>query len=525
MRPRISLRDALADPQLLGNAIPGESWAIWRTLLIAAMGEELTDDERVLFARVTGRESEPLERLDEFWGIVGRRGGKTRAAGTLGAYVATLCDWSDVLAPGERGVLPVLAASTFQADRVFQHINGILQHSPMLSEMIEGTPTSEVIRLSTDIDIQIRPANFRTIRSITAVTAICDELAFWHIEGSRNPDAEVLNAIRPSMGTTGGMLFVISSPYAKRGELWKTFRAHHGPDGDPTILVAKGTSRTFNSTLPARVVEKAFERDPAAAAAEYGGEFRGDIEAVLSPEAVEACVSAGVRERGRIDGFTYFAFVDPSGGSADSMTMAIAHKEEKRAVLDVVREVKPPFSPEGVVAEFATDLARYGITSVKGDRYAGEWPREQFRKHGIQYHANARPKSELYLDLIPRVNSQEVDLLDHPRIVPQISGLERRTSRGGRDSIDHAPGGHDDVANAVAGALVLVFEAAFKAEHLGPTLQISTIGVDGRVTRMNEPPRRAWTRHDAPSPPVNVPLPAPAVPAPPSLSVKWMDRR
>jgi hypothetical protein len=33
--------------------------------------------------------------------------------------------------------------------------------------------------------------------------------------------------------------------------------------------------------------------------------------------------------------------------------------------------------------------------------------------------------------------------------------LERRTARGGKDSIDHSPGQHDDVANAVAGALVL----------------------------------------------------------------------
>jgi len=35
-----------------------------------------------------------------------------------------------------------------------------------------------------------------------------------------------------------------------------------------------------------------------------------------------------------------------------------------------------------------------------------------------------------------------------------LSGLERRTSRGGRDTIDHAPGNHDDIANAVAGVLV-----------------------------------------------------------------------
>jgi len=34
--------------------------------------------------------------------------------------------------------------------------------------------------------------------------------------------------------------------------------------------------------------------------------------------------------------------------------------------------------------------------------------------------------------------------------------LERRTAQGGRDSIDHPPGAHDDLANAAAGALVSV---------------------------------------------------------------------
>jgi hypothetical protein len=40
-------------------------------------------------------------------------------------------------------------------------------------------------------------------------------------------------------------------------------------------------------------------------------------------------------------------------------------------------------------------------------------------------------------------------------LISQLHGLERRTARGGRDSIDHAPGAHDDIANAVAGALLL----------------------------------------------------------------------
>jgi len=49
-------------------------------------------------------------------------------------------------------------------------------------------------------------------------------------------------------------------------------------------------------------------------------------------------------------------------------------------------------------------------------------------------------------------------LLDDPRLLAQAANLERRTGRGGRDSISHSPGAHDDVINAAAGALRLVAE-------------------------------------------------------------------
>ena len=63
-------------------------------------------------------------------------------------------------------------------------------------------------------------------------------------------------------------------------------------------------------------------------------------------------------------------------------------------------------------------------------------------------------KSDLYRDLLPILNSGRAELLDVPRLVSQLCGLERRTARGGRDSIDHAPGAHDDLSNSVAGAIV-----------------------------------------------------------------------
>jgi hypothetical protein len=455
MKPLVAMREALADPNLLGSAIPGDSWLPWRTLLIAAMGEALTDEERAIFTTLTERDVEPLEPVEEFWGIVGRRGGKTRAAGTLAAYVGGLCDHSGYLATGERGVIPILAASVSQAGRAFMHARSILQHSPVLCDVIDGDPTADTIRLTTLVDIEVRPANFRTVRSITAVAAIADEIAFWQVEGAANPDGEILAALRPALATTGGPLMVISSPYAKRGELYGAFKRDFGPDGDPLVLVAKGTSKVFNSTLPDRVIARAYERDPVSASAEFGGEFRNDVSAYVDRDTVERCVARGVTERLYMARTKYQAFVDPSGGSNDAMTLAIAHADGDQVVLDLMRERKPPFSPEAVVIDFCEVLKAYGVTEVTGDRYAGEWPREQFRKNGVAYNLADRPRTDLYQAMLPALNSGKVSLLDSKSLVNQIANLERRVARGGRESIDHPANGHDDLANSVAGAIAL----------------------------------------------------------------------
>jgi hypothetical protein len=124
-------------------------------------------------------------------------------------------------------------------------------------------------------------------------------------------------------------------------------------------------------------------------------------------------------------------------------------------LLDFVSERKAPFSPDSAVGEFALVFKEYRISTIRGDRYAGEWPRERFAAHGISYQSADMNRSELYLSFLPMLNSGRLDLLDHRRMVTQFLGLERRTSRGGKDTIDHAPGAHDDVANAVAGAIVM----------------------------------------------------------------------
>ncbi len=458
----MSMRDALEHPDIFGAILPGDSWAAWRVLLIAVMGEELTEPEREIFRELTGRDYEPRTRCEELWAIVGRRGGKTRAIAVLAAYIASLVDWSDILAPGERASLPIISASLYQAQKCFQYLDGIYANVAALKKLVTGQ-TTDTISLSTRVDLECRPASFRTIRGGTAVAIICDEIAFWRSDNSANPDAEILNAARPMLATTGGLLAAITSPYAKSGEVWQTFKRDYGAAGDALVLVAKAASRTMNPGLPQSVVDRAYSRDAASAAAEYGGEFRQDVETFINPDVVDAAVVPGrfelppvVSSDARATPAQYVAFVDPAGGSGtDAMTLAIAHCEGDTGVLDLVREVKPPFSPEGVVADFAAVLALYGLSRVTGDRWGGEFVREQFQNKGITYDISERVRSDIYRELLPLMNSRRVELLDNKRLTTQLCNLERRTARGGRDSIDHAPGSHDDLINSAAGAIVL----------------------------------------------------------------------
>jgi hypothetical protein len=266
-----------------------------------------------------------------------------------------------------------------------------------------------------------------------------------------------LNAVRASMATFGSDAMVIagSSPYARRGVLWDAFRRWHGKD-DARNLVWQAPTRVMNPTVPQDFIDAEFERDAASANAEYGAEFRSDIAEFVSLAALEACTADGVFELPPTSGASYVAFVDPSGGSSDSMTLAIAHSDKfGTGILDCIRECRPPFSPESVVDEFVTVLLSYHCHKVCGDRYAGEWPRERFRMCGVTYELSEKPKSDIYRDMLPLLNSRKVQLLDDRRLISQLHGLERRTARGGKDSIDHAPGAKDDVANSVAGALLL----------------------------------------------------------------------
>jgi hypothetical protein len=386
------------------------------------------------------------------------------------------------LATGERATLPILSATTWQAQRAFNFIRGIFADAPALAGLIESE-TADTIRLSNRVDIECRPASFRTIRGATAVAFIADEVSFWWSdEAARNPDSQILAGARPSLATLGGLLICVSSPYGKRGESWNAYRRDYGPLGDPKIVVVNASSRRMNPLLSEAVVARAYERDAQSAKAEFGGSFRDDVAGFLDLALVEAAVDRGVVVRPPRAGVAYRAATDPSGGAHDSFVTAICHDEGDVAVLDCLVEVRPPFNPSAATRTMAEALKSYDLTRTVGDRYSAGWVIEAFAKEDVTYEHSERDRSEGYLDALPLFTSGRVRLIDNPRLVSQFASLERRSTPVGRDKVDHGPGGRDDCCNAAAlalsesGALALynsldwVGEVPKADESLGPLL-------------------------------------------------------
>jgi hypothetical protein len=444
---------AIRDPKLFKPWFKNpDSWAAWYAFLKVLFALPMTEADLAVYRQCTGRVEPPTVAAVEAWLICGRRAGKSFMLALTAVYLACFHAYRQFLAPGERATIMIIARDRKQSRVIFGYVRALLTQIPMLAQMIERE-TSDAFDLEGSVTIEVQTASYRSVRGYAIVAALCDELAFWPTDDSTEPDFEVINALRPGMAQfPNAMLLCASSPYAKRGALHDAFKRHYGKDGDP-VLVWKAPTRVMNPTVSQSVIDAAVERDASDAAAEWMAEFRSDLESFISRETVMGCVEAGVFERPPLGGIRYESFIDPSGGSNDSMTCAIGHVENEHVVIvDCVREIVAPFDPESAVDEFVHLLLRYGVRRTNGDRYAAAWVTTAFEKRGlVDYRHCELPRSALYLNLLPHLNSRTVRLLDHLRTVTQIASLERRTARGARDSIDHPRDQHDDIANAIAG--------------------------------------------------------------------------
>jgi len=443
--------EAITSPAYFGPAFKkSETWQNWLTLWKAVYGLEMTPEEMEVFRTCTGRQAVLQNGYREIYAIAGRRSGKTRMAATLVAFEALWGGWEQYLAQGERAYLFLFAVDKTQASVAYNYVKGLLELFPDEIERI----TTDEIQLKNRCSIMIKTSNYASSRGFSTAVVVLDELAFYPTEQYASPAEELITALLPSL-LPGGFIFGASTPYARFGYLFDAYETYFGQD-EEDVLIWKAGTRLLNPTFSDNILTRLFKGKLRRAhmETEINAEFRSDIEAFLPDSLIKGVMTKqpALPEPGR----NYFAFLDPSGGRVDSMTLGIAHVEEAEGiVLDRLEEFTPPFSPEEVVMNFAGLLKSYGISRCTSDRFGGTWIEEPFRKQGITIEMAELSASEIYLEFQVLVSMNRVRLLKHEKLYLQLRALERRARSGGRDLVTHPDGGHDDVANAAAGVCVI----------------------------------------------------------------------
>ena len=198
---------------------PGPSWVAWRTVEAAIFGLPVPDLD--LFKALTGRAEPPDRPASEAWIIAGRRSAKSRKAATVATYLSTIgtevLGYRQRLAPGERGVVLVMAVDKAQAKVTLDYARAYFQAIPMFRAMVERD-TGDGLELSNRMALTIVANDYRSIRGRTLVAAILDEVSYWRNEVTANPDLEVYRAVKPALASMPGSLLIgISSPIGGLG--------------------------------------------------------------------------------------------------------------------------------------------------------------------------------------------------------------------------------------------------------------------------------------------------------------------
>lgn len=453
-RSKVDIIGAIRDPNILGDVLSPAQEAALRTLY----GLEIPKNQESLVRRCTGHPPRKPKEYREAAFICGRRSGKSdKLAANVALYEAFFR--SHMLSPGERGIVLLLAQNMRQAQVVRNYIQGKIERSAILSRHVESTRAYE-LDLDNGITIAIHPASFRSIRGLSVVCCVCDEIAFWWTEdGYANPDVEVLRAVRPAMATfPNAKLVLASSPYAKSGvlfDLWQTRRK------DREVLVWHAPTALMNPAVPERFLQGEKRRDPEIYRREYEARFTEAVHGYLSAEDIAACVVEG-RESlpPRAEVSIYHAAID-AAFKGDTFTFAIAHEEGwgKKYVIDLLLGWKgsrtAPLRLGNVMPVIKGWLEKYRIRAVFGDQFGAEPLRQAFNAEGIGFGEvpfTLPTKADMYGNLRSLIMDRRIDLLDHRESLKELLSLEVEHLPGGHPRIGHPRRGgvHDDYADVIA---------------------------------------------------------------------------
>ena len=400
------------------------------------------------------------------WAL-GRRSGKTTMA-------ALVCLWDALLSPdlrrylrrGELRYAVAVATNLRQARLIVSAARSIVSRSPLLAELRASESDDEIV-FKTGAAVAAFPCTSRGGRGWPISTLVMDEAAHF-VDTDGNSAAEsVLRALVPSTAQFGdaARIIVASTPFGSDG-LFADLHAK-ATNGELDDAVARhATSAEMNPTLDSAVLSRELARDPESFKSEYEAQFVGCGGAFLDPERVAAAVA----DRAELDpgqATDWVAGLDPAF-SSDPFGLALVGRVPvrftplDRLVVGVVRSGQPSRAEsfeekrvnEDIVLREVADVCLRYRARVVTDQYAAPAIVDYLARRGLSVETvamTATSKTDVFAELRARLNTEALELYEHPGLLAELRRLRTRYSAGSASVVNPRVGGsHGDLAQALA---------------------------------------------------------------------------
>jgi hypothetical protein len=418
-------------------------WRRWVAFLRLLYGEKLERGDRVIIAQHTSAKPRYGAGYRTALALCGRQSGKSSVAAAIAVHEVL-----DAKRARTGEVYSLLVAQDERAARkiALSYCTSLVEQSPNYRERLLTDPRKSELLFDNSARLLCLPCVPSSVRGYRAVCCVVDELCHFPGDGL---DAEMIDALRPTLSSTDGRLICISSPGAPSGVAYDWVQR-----GDPDVLIWRAPSYLMNPTISRTFLDALKRGDPMAYAREIEGEFGATETTLLDPRQVEAACRADAKHLEPREGVRFEAFVDLSGGRVDRAALAICHVEDGRAIVDALHYWSPPFAPSDFVQSCLPLLQRFGIHRVRGDYFGAELNADLWRAAGIEYNRSHLTRSQILLSMVPVFAGGLCELPADPLMVCEFKALQRRATRSGREVTEHPRAGSDDVCNAAAGAIV-----------------------------------------------------------------------
>lgn len=450
--------------------------------------------------------------------ICGRRSGKSTIASILAIYYAIIENWKPYLTKTPYATVLILSHSKEFSEEVMDMMKGMINESDLLSGLVSKRykNTATTINLEVPflvegelqisrVQIRVGAASSKTTRGKATCVVLCDEIAFWNLdENMKETDYKIMKAVRPALlqFDDKGLLIKLSSPAIKQGVLYNEYKKWMDSTLPESYIVFKAPSWVWNTILPKRRFIDEWKIDPDGFDSEYRSNFVDSVSDFLNSNFIDLCKITGTEfeapEAGKTT--TYSAAID-AAYKGDTFTFSVVGNTENRIKQYICKgwegDKKDPVKISEVAQYIRTICKEYGINSVSADQYSFEPLREIFETYGVTLVEKTFTntfKKKIYFNLKRLINSQQLDLLDHEKLLKELKEINVTQTGSGQIKIGHPPGGSDDYADSLA---IAAFEAVEMAGKLGADMDRDIIAPDNPYDIATDIYGRAFT---APSP-------------------------